>query len=103
MSQYDTSEIALRGYVLADGNGAYEFTTIYPGYYPGRARHIHIRASAAGYGGITTQIIVPPKAGDGTTPQNDMIASSLPPANLVTFSDQNGVQSGAFDFYLAAD
>lgn len=103
MSQYNASEIALRGYVLADGSGAYEFTTIYPGHYPGRTRHVHVRASAAGYGGVTTQIIVPPKAGDGTTPQNDMIANLLPPANLVTFSDHNGVQSGTFDFYLAAD
>jgi protocatechuate 3,4-dioxygenase beta subunit len=103
MSQHDASEIALRGYVLTDPNGAYEFTTIYPGHYSGRTRHIHVRASAAGYGGVTTQIIVPPKAGDGTTPQNDMITSYLPPANLVTFSDQNGVQSGTFDFYLAVD
>ena len=103
VSQYNATEIALRGYVLTDGNGAYEFTTIYPGHYWGRTRHIHVRASAAGHGEVTTQIIMPPKAGDGTTPQNDMIASSLPPANLVTFSDQNGIQSAAFDFYLAAD
>ncbi len=103
MSRYSASEIALRGFVLADSSGFYEFTTVYPGYYRGRSRHIHVRASAVGHGAVTTQIFMPPKAGDGTTPQNDMIASSLPSANLVTFSDQNGIQSATFDFYLAAD
>jgi protocatechuate 3,4-dioxygenase beta subunit len=103
MSKYSLSDIALRGYVLADANGAYEFTTIYPGHYQGRTRHIHVRASADGYGGVTTQIIVPAKAGDSTTPENDMIARTLPQANFVTFSDQNGVQTATFDFHLAPD
>ena len=31
----------LRGYQVTDNNGAVEFTTIYPGWYEGRAIHIH--------------------------------------------------------------
>ena len=33
----------LRGYQLTDGNGAAKFTTVYPGWYPGRAVHIHFK------------------------------------------------------------
>jgi protocatechuate 3,4-dioxygenase beta subunit len=35
-------ETWLRGYELSDSNGAAKFTTIYPGWYGGRATHIHI-------------------------------------------------------------
>src|SRR5437764_12536545 len=31
----------LRGYQITDGNGQVTFTTIYPGWYSGRAVHIH--------------------------------------------------------------
>ena len=103
MSQYSAADIALRGYVLTDATGRYQFTTVYPGYYPGRTRHLHIRASADGFGGVTTQIIVPAMPGDGTTPDTDMIAQALPPPNFVTFSDQNGIHSGTFDFFLGPD
>jgi protocatechuate 3,4-dioxygenase beta subunit len=33
----------LRGYQVTDGNGAAQFTTIYPGWYSGRAVHIHFK------------------------------------------------------------
>lgn len=33
----------LRGYQLTDGSGACAFTTIYPGWYTGRALHIHVK------------------------------------------------------------
>jgi len=40
----------LRGYQVTDANGRVQFTTIYPGAYPGRAVHIHfkIRAQSGG-------------------------------------------------------
>jgi hypothetical protein len=39
----------LRGYQVTDANGTAQFTTIYPGWYQGRAVHLHfkIRTSAA--------------------------------------------------------
>lgn len=41
----------LRGYQVTDGTGAVEFTTIYPGWYAGRAVHIHFKIRlAAGAG-----------------------------------------------------
>jgi len=33
----------LRGHQVADANGKVKFTTIYPGWYPGRAVHIHFK------------------------------------------------------------
>ncbi|MGE0057868.1 MAG: intradiol ring-cleavage dioxygenase [Dehalococcoidia bacterium] len=33
----------LRGYQMTDANGKATFTTIYPGWYPGRAVHIHFK------------------------------------------------------------
>lgn len=33
----------LRGYQVTDADGAARFTTIYPGWYPGRAVHIHFK------------------------------------------------------------
>lgn len=33
----------LRGYQVTDANGAAKFTTVYPGWYPGRAVHIHFK------------------------------------------------------------
>lgn len=33
----------LRGYQTTDANGLAQFTTIYPGWYPGRAVHIHFK------------------------------------------------------------
>jgi protocatechuate 3,4-dioxygenase beta subunit len=36
----------LRGYQTTDANGAVQFTTIYPGWYQGRAVHIHFKIRA---------------------------------------------------------
>lgn len=38
----------LRGIQLTDGSGLAEFATIYPGQYPGRATHIHIKVHTGG-------------------------------------------------------
>lgn len=39
----------LRGYQLTDANGQAKFVTIYPGWYPGRAVHIHFKIRINGY------------------------------------------------------
>lgn len=38
-----TGKTFLRGYQVTDANGTAEFTTIYPGWYPGRTVHIHFK------------------------------------------------------------
>ena len=37
----------LRGYQITDANGVARFTTIYPGWYPGRTVHIHFKIRTA--------------------------------------------------------
>lgn len=39
----------LRGFQMTDTNGQAKFTTIYPGWYPGRAVHIHFKIRINGY------------------------------------------------------
>lgn len=46
----------LRGIQTADGDGIIEFQTIYPGWYEGRAIHIHAIASVDGEAVVTTQL-----------------------------------------------
>jgi len=43
----------LRGYQVTDANGVVKFTTIYPGWYPGRAVHIHFKVRGANASGQT--------------------------------------------------
>jgi protocatechuate 3,4-dioxygenase beta subunit len=38
----------LRGYQVTDADGRVRFTTIYPGWYPGRAVHIHLKVRMKG-------------------------------------------------------
>jgi protocatechuate 3,4-dioxygenase beta subunit len=46
----------LRGVQRANGNGIVNFRTIYPGWYPGRAVHIHLKAHNGGDTVHTTQL-----------------------------------------------
>jgi protocatechuate 3,4-dioxygenase beta subunit len=43
----------LRGYQVTDANGAVTFTTIYPGWYQGRAVHIHFKIRADAQASVT--------------------------------------------------
>ena len=49
----------LRGTQAADADGIVEFTTIYPGWYGGRAVHIHLRVHRAGDTVLTSQLFFP--------------------------------------------
>lgn len=58
----------LRGRLTPDATGRYTFSTIRPGLYPGRTRHVHIRVTAPGYQTLVTQIYFagePANATDG--------------------------------------
>jgi protocatechuate 3,4-dioxygenase beta subunit len=49
----------LRGIQTTDANGVASFTTIYPGWYQGRATHIHVEVSVNGRSVKVTQIAFP--------------------------------------------
>jgi protocatechuate 3,4-dioxygenase beta subunit len=100
ITKYTTSQISLRGYVLSDANGYYSYTTIAPGKYEGRARHLHIKASAEGYKTITSQLIFPAVAGDRDLPTTDNIARSLPECNDISLAVVDGIEQGAYNFRI---
>ena len=57
---YDgTGQTFLRGLQTTDANGQVTFTTIYPGWYQGRATHIHIEVVRNGSSVKVTQIAFP--------------------------------------------
>jgi protocatechuate 3,4-dioxygenase beta subunit len=112
----------LRGYQVSDASGQLQFTTIYPGWYSGRAVHIHARirtfdsSGTATYDFLTqlffddtltdTVYTKAPYASRGTRDTRDAVdrvygddgASVL----LEVVSDGNGGYVGSFTFGLSA-
>lgn len=60
-SQYGSvaNQTFLRGIQTTDANGTVTFTTIYPGWYQGRATHIHVEATVNGRSVKVSQIAFP--------------------------------------------
>jgi len=54
----------LRGIQTTNGNGEVTFTTIYPGWYQGRATHIHAEVTIGGVSRKVTQIAFPEAVND---------------------------------------
>lgn len=54
-----TGQTFLRGVQTIDAGGQVTFTTIYPGWYAGRATHIHVEVFVSGRSVKTTQIAFP--------------------------------------------
>ena len=54
-----TSQTYLRGIQTTDANGQVNFMTVYPGWYQGRATHIHIEVTVNGRSVKVTQIAFP--------------------------------------------
>jgi protocatechuate 3,4-dioxygenase beta subunit len=57
--KYDNQGYALRGHQFTDGQGRYLLETVYPGEYPGRTEHIHVKIRPQGGSILTTQIYFP--------------------------------------------
>jgi protocatechuate 3,4-dioxygenase beta subunit len=59
-SQRTAAKSFLRGYQITETDGSTQFTTIYPGWYPGRTVHIHFKVRAGGKSGrgqeLTSQL-----------------------------------------------
>lgn len=56
---YDNDGYRCRGHLFAGKDGTYKFEAVYPGLYPGRTRHYHIRVQAANKPILTTQLFFP--------------------------------------------
>ena len=62
--EYDNRGFRYRGHQFTDAQGRYRLETIVPALYPGRARHIHVKAQAPGRRVLTTQLYFPNDPGN---------------------------------------
>ncbi|GGV97242.1 dioxygenase [Streptomyces narbonensis] len=90
---YDNTGFRFRGHQFTDAQGAFKLTTIVPGLYPGRTRHIHVKLQAPGRPVLTTQLYFPNEPRNNTDTIFD-------PRLLMTVRDTGGVREAAFDFVL---
>jgi len=97
-ASYQAAELALRGFVKTDANGAFLIRTIYAGEYTGRVRHYHFKVRAQGKPELTTQLILPAKPGDALTFDTDDIAEGLPDCQLLHVDETATPAKATFDF-----
>lgn len=91
---YDNQGYRLRGHLFADEQGRYEFTTILPGVYPGRTRHIHVKVQAPNQPVLTSQLYFP------NEPQNARDGIYRKECEMVITDNADASKSGAFNFVL---
>ncbi|MCX4471161.1 Chitinase A1 precursor [Micromonospora sp. MW-13] len=90
---YDNTGYRMRGHQFTDASGGYRLTTIVPGLYPGRTRHIHVKVQAPGRPVLTTQLYFPGEPRNNTD-------SLFDPALLMTVRTVDGGREASFDFVL---
>jgi protocatechuate 3,4-dioxygenase beta subunit len=91
---YDNVRFTLRGHLFTGADGSYRLTTIVPGLYPGRTRHIHVKLQAPGQSRIlTTQLYFPGEPRNNTDTIFD-------PSLVMNVRTAGGVREGTFDFVL---
>lgn len=89
---YDLNGFRLRGHQFTDAEGRFALTTVVPGLYPGRTRHIHVKAQAPNRSILTTQLYFPGEAHNAT---DGIYSSEL----LLSLADAS---NGTFNFVLQA-
>ena len=86
------------GAIRTDSAGAYRFRTIRPGLYPGRTRHIHVKARREGGPTLTTQMYFPGE------PENDrdlLLRRASDPSALIAREEPGPPRRYVFDIVLA--
>lgn len=90
---YDNTGFRFRGHQFTGTDGSFALTTIVPGLYPGRTRHIHVKVQAPGRPILTTQLYFPGEPRNNTD-------SIFDPRLLMSVRDAGGGKEAAFDFVL---
>ncbi|GAA2379426.1 carbohydrate-binding protein [Dactylosporangium salmoneum] len=90
---YDNTGFRLRGHQFSDARGAFTLSTIVPGLYPGRTRHIHVKVQAPNHPVLTTQLYFPGEPRNSTDTLYD-------PALLMTVRTVGSGREASFDFVL---
>ncbi|WP_020666674.1 hypothetical protein [Amycolatopsis nigrescens] len=91
---YDNVTYRLRGHQFTDAQGKYQLTTIWPGLYTGRTRHIHVKLQAPNQRVLTTQLYFPGEPGNSRDPIFD------PRLVMQVGNGPNDTKLAAFDFVL---
>ena len=91
--RYDNSGFRLRGHQFTDAEGRYRLETIMPGVYPGRTRHIHVKAQAPSRSPLTTQLYFP---GEPANARDGIFDQAL----VVALADAADGAAARFDFVL---
>ncbi|MFJ9522801.1 carbohydrate-binding protein [Kitasatospora sp. NPDC101801] len=90
---YDNTGFAFRGHQFTNAQGAFSLSTIVPGLYPGRTRHLHVKVQAPNRPVLTTQLYFPGEPRNSTDTIFD--------ARLLMNVRQIGSgKEGTFDFVL---
>jgi protocatechuate 3,4-dioxygenase beta subunit len=90
---YDNTGYLFRGYQLTDEKGRYRLTTVVPGEYPGRTRHIHVKVTPPGGSPLTTQLYLPNVQRNESDPIFDK-------RNLVDLNRSKPTWRARFDFVV---
>lgn len=91
---YDMVGYRYTGYVLTDGEGRYEFTTIIPGcYQPRHAKHLHVKVQGNSRP-MTTQLYI---EGEPGNEEDDFYSPELVVRCEI---DGDGTKRGSFDFVI---
>ncbi|QIB41871.1 dioxygenase [Streptomyces aureoverticillatus] len=90
---YDNVGFRMRGHQFTDANGAFTLTTVFPGLYPGRTRHLHVKLQAPGRPVLTTQLYFPGEPRNDTDPIFDARL-------LMNVRDVGNTKQAEFDFVL---
>lgn len=90
---YDNRGYRFRGHQFTDAQGMFTLTTIVPGPYPGRTRHIHVKVQAPNRPVLTTQLYFPGEPRNATDAIFD-------PELLMTIRTNGPAREGSFDFVL---
>ncbi|EOD67799.1 carbohydrate-binding protein [Amycolatopsis vancoresmycina] len=90
---YDNTGYTFRGHQYTNAQGAFTLSTIVPGLYPGRTRHIHVKVQAPGRPILTTQLYFPNEPRNNT---DTIFDARL----LMTVRDNGSAKEAAFDFVL---
>jgi protocatechuate 3,4-dioxygenase beta subunit len=92
---YDNEGFRLRGHQFTDDSGRYHLSTIVPGVYPGRTRHIHVRVQPRDGRILTTQLYFPGE------PRNQRDGLFIPEL-LMALDGKSAPRQGRFHFVLDA-
>jgi protocatechuate 3,4-dioxygenase beta subunit len=91
---YDNSGYRFRGHQFTDARGRYSLLTVVPGIYPGRTKHIHVKAQAPHKSILTTQLFFP------GVPRNASDNIFTPECLVSGWRVSGGKRLARFDFVL---